>query len=70
MHIESYDPLLKLRFLYEKKHHIDHREDQNYKENKEATKPTGVHIRKLEQSYMKKKRKVEENHLAQQLHSY
>ena len=41
-------------------------EDQNYVGNEGATKPTGVHLRKLEQGYMKEQRGVEENHLAQQ----
>ena len=43
---------------------LDDREDQNYVGNKGATKPTGVHLRKLEQGYMNKQRELEENHLA------
>ena len=42
---------------------MDDREDQNYVENEEAIKPTGVHLRKLEQGYMTE---VIKNHLAQQ----
>ena len=41
------------------------REDKNYEENEGASKPTGVHQRKLEQRYMKKKRGIEDNHLTQ-----
>ena len=41
------------------------REDQNCKGNEGITKPTGVHLRKLEQSYMREQRYLEENHLAQ-----
>ena len=44
---------------------LDDREDQNYEENKRATKPTRVHLRKLEQGYIKEQKEVEENHLAQ-----
>ena len=43
------------------------KERQIYEENKEATRPTGVHLRKLEQEYMKEQTEVKENHLAQQL---
>ena len=43
---------------------LDDKEDQNYVGNEEATKPTGVHLRKLEQGYMNKQRELEENHLA------
>ena len=45
---------------------LDDREGKNYEENKEAIKPTEVHLRKQEQGYMKEQREVEENHLAQQ----
>ena len=64
---------LKLRFLYrlrsnttyiESLNTLDYREDQNYDENEGATEPTGVHLRKLEQGYMKEQREIEENHLA------
>ena len=39
---------------------MNEREDQNYVVNE------GVHLRKLDQGYMKEQREVEENHLAQQ----
>ena len=45
-------------------------EDQSYEENKGAIKPTGVHLRKLEQGYMKEQREIEENHQAQHPHGY
>ena len=35
---------------------LDDREDQNYEKIKGATKPTGVHLIKLEQGYIKKQR--------------
>ena len=44
-------------------------EDQNYVGNEGATKPTGVHLRKLEQGCMEEQRDVEENHLAQPPHA-
>ena len=45
---------------------LDDREDQNYEENEGAIKSKEVHLRKLEQEYMKEQREVEENHAAQQ----
>ena len=82
MHTEAYDfPLelrkkeLELRFLYaESLNTLDDREDQNYKENEGAAKPTGIHLRKLKKGYVKEQKNVEKNHLVQQLenntHSY
>ena len=64
---------LGLRFLYklrsinaytESLNTLGNREDQNYVGNERTTKPTGIHLRKLEQSYMKKQREVEEKHQA------
>ena len=65
LHAEAFDPPLELRmnelglrFLYrprskttyiESLNTLDDREDQNYEENEGATKPTEVHLRKLEQ---------------------
>ena len=55
-----------LRFLYRLRSNstyteflntLDNIEDQNYVGNEEATKPKGVHQRKLEQRYMKEQRK-------------
>ena len=37
------------------------------KKTEVATRPMGVHIRKVEQRYMKEQRKIEKNYLAQQL---
>ena len=66
LHAKEYDPTIHLRknkmgqglstlnTLYNRK-------DQNYIGNKRATKLTGVHLRKLEQGYMKEQREVEEN---------
>ena len=45
---------------------IDDRDDQNYEEDKGATKLTGVHLRKLEQEYIKEQRKLNMNHLTKQ----
>ena len=45
---------------------LDDREDKNFVINEGTTKPTGVHLRKREQGYMKEQRDVEKNHLAQQ----
>ena len=42
---------------------LDKREDQNYEENEGAIKSKEVHLRKLEQEYMKEQREVEENYL-------
>ena len=83
LHAEAYDPTIELRrnklglkFLYrlrsntkytESLNTLDDREDQNYEENKGTTKPTGLHLIKLEQCYMGEHREVEKNHLAQQL---
>ena len=39
------------------------KEDQNYEENESVTKPTGLHLRKLESRYMEEQREIEENHL-------
>ena len=39
-------------------------EDQIYKENKRAIRPTELHLRKLKWKYMEKQRELEENHLA------
>ena len=35
---------------------LDDRENQNYEENKKATKSTGVHLRKLEKIYERSER--------------
>ena len=69
----------RLRFLYklrsntiyaESLNSLDDREGLNYEENKGATRPTEVHLRKLEQRYIKEQRAVKENHLAQQSQGY
>ena len=77
MHAEAYNPTMKLRrnelrlrFLYylrrnstytESLNTLDNREDQNYVGNEGAIKPTGVHLRKLEQVYMKEQMEHVEN---------
>ena len=68
LHIETFDPPLKplklrrneleIRLDAESLNTLDNRDDQNYKENKEETTPTGVQLKKLEQGYMKEQRKV------------
>ena len=45
---------------------MDDREDQIYKENEGATIPMGVHLRKLDQRYIKEESKIEKNRLAKQ----
>ena len=35
---------------------MDDRENRNYVRNEEATTPTGVHLRKLKQGYMREQR--------------
>ena len=86
MPLEAYNLLpelrrnkLGLRFLYELRssttykkilNTLDDREVQNFKENKEAARPIGVYLRKLEQKDMKEQREMEENHMTQQPSDY
>ena len=49
---------------------LENRKDQKYEENKAVTKPTEIHMRKLEQGYFKEQKDVEENHLTQQPFCY
>ena len=74
MYTEALDPPLGVRFLYKLRSNTTYIEsqntlndgvDQNYKENERATKPTGVHLKKLGQGYMNEQKGVEEDHLAQ-----
>ena len=45
---------------------LDDDEDQNYKENERSIKPTGVYLRRLEQSYMGEQMDIEEMNQTQQ----
>ena len=72
LHPEAYNLPLELRsnelgliFLYRLRNNatyteslntLDDRKNQNYKKNEGATKPKGIHLRKLEQEYMKEQR--------------
>ena len=65
LYLKAYDPPLvqrknelKLRFLYKLRSNatyteflrtLDYRDNQDYEENKGASRPTGVHLRKMEQ---------------------
>ena len=59
LHAEACDPTIELKSnelglrssttCTESLNTLNDREDQNYEKNKRATKPTGVHLRKLEQ---------------------
>ena len=44
---------------------LDDKKNQNYEENKEANKPMGVYLSKLEQIYIEGQREIEKNNRAQ-----
>ena len=49
---------IKVIYIRESLNILNERDDQNYEENEGATKPARLHLRKLEQGYM---REEEEN---------
>ena len=71
--LQAYDPSLELRmielgfrFLYKIRKNTTYteslntqygKENQNYEENKRATRPTVAHLRETKQRYMKKQKK-------------
>ena len=52
--------------IYRIPNHSGWQRGKNYEEKEGATRPTGVHLGKLEYRYIDKQREIEEKHLTQQ----